>query len=151
MTDTERYEIISYLGQTKHIDKEINALSSELKKLESNKFSLGGNVISEKVQSSTSGDAPFTHIIEAIADRENEIKGKIADKTRVIISTGKLIDKIENPQIEAIMRGLYTLCHSPYIVAEENHCSIQTVYRLREQGLEELLPHFRKLVINVNE
>lgn len=126
-----------YLQQLKRLDVIINQKIKEVEDLRLQAQNAGSIEIQEKVQKSSSGNAPFIKLIEKIIDLEEEINTEIdnlVDKKHEIINQ---IQGLKNVNYISLLFKRYVEFKNLKIIACEMNYTYQYTLELHDSALKE--------------
>lgn len=128
----------AYLNRVRILNIAINSKINQLKELNEMKTAVGSPTITDDpVQTSKSGEAPYTRIVERIAEIEQEIRDGIScymdTKARII----EEISALSRPEYVDLLVRRYSNFERLEQIAYEMHYSYDHVRRLHGFALSE--------------
>lgn len=123
-----------YLGQLRHLDKEINTKLLLIEDLRARTFSIGSLDTKEKVQSS--GGLNFSDWIDNVTDLEKEIKTEIEKLINLKNKINMQINKIDNPLYRLILINHYILNYTLQEIASKHNYSYSYIKHAHGEALE---------------
>lgn len=127
-----------YLNRVRILNIAINSKINQLRELNEMKTAVGSPTITDDpVQTSKSGEAPYTRIVERIAELEQEIRDGVAAYTR---SKARIVDEIstiDRPEYVELLVRRYANFESLVEIAYRMNYSYDHVRRLHGLALSE--------------
>ena len=130
--------IEDFLKRAAHLDALIASHIAELNRYRRLAVSIGGSRPEERVCHSAPKEAPYTKWVENIVDKEREINEEIGRLLGIKLEISGLIDKVENPEWQYILRSRYIAGLPWERIAEGMGKSVSTVKRSHRNALEHL-------------
>lgn len=138
LNENDYCDVMTWLRRSRHLYDDIRLLKRELNQLNEQKLSLGGFSFEERVQHSGNGEAAYVNIVNMIADREAELRERMADQAGTLIEISRAIDRISDPRIAHAMKWRYIFNASIEQTAIEMRYSISQTKRLLNIGAEKI-------------
>lgn len=133
-----------YLNRVRILNIAINSKINQLKELNEMKTAVGSPTITDDpVQTSKSGEAPYTRIVERIAEIEQEIRDSISCYTDTKARIIEEISALSRPEYVDLLVRRYSNFERLEQIAYEMHYSYDHVRRLHGLALsafEKLYP-----------
>lgn len=128
----------NYLNRVRILNIAINSKISQLKELNEMKTAVGSPTITDDpVQTSKSGEAPYTRIVERIAEIEQEIRDDISCYTDTKARIIEEISALSRPEYVDLLVRRYSNFERLEQIAYEMHYSYDHVRRLHGLALSE--------------
>lgn len=126
-----------FLKQAYRLDELILSNQEELMKLKEMSTSIGSfDYSKDRVQTSPSGDAPYTNQIIKIIELENEIQSEIDKMTELKKAIRNAINQVENPDEKLLLRNRYLNFKTWNEIGSEMHYSLRTIHRIHQSALD---------------
>lgn len=128
-----------YLSQAYRIDQLIQSNEQELADLKELSVSISGiDTSKDVVQTSPSGDATYTRIIERIDELERVIKNDIERLLKQKLEIKKVIDSVPDNTEKLLLHLRYLQFMTWCEVCETMHVSTRTVRRIHAKALDKV-------------
>jgi hypothetical protein len=126
-----------YLQQLQKLNMLINQKTNELEDLHALSTSVSGvDYSKDRVQTSTSADAPFVKIINKIITIDEEVKEEIDSLARKKHKIINQIQALNNPKYIEILYKHYVEFKRLEVVAVEMNYSIRNIYFIHRKALQ---------------
>lgn len=143
MTDCKIQEVKEYLKRVRYQKIVVNSLNEHLEQLRMEIYSVKGYVLTDKVQSSN--HASLDDLICRLESEESEVNEALGTLIEYRRQAKELIRCEEDERIKSVLLSYYILCADSWDeVAAKMGYNVRQVFRLRDQGLEDLTAYFNK-------
>lgn len=128
----------AYLNRVRILNIAINSKINQLRELNEMKTAVGSPTITDDpVQTSKSGEAPYTRIVERIAEIEQEIRDSVSVYTNAKARIVGEISALSRPEYVDLLVRRYSNFERLEQIAYEMHYSYDHVRRLHGLALSE--------------
>jgi DNA-directed RNA polymerase specialized sigma subunit len=125
-----------YLRQAYRLDQRINSDIEEVGRLRSMAASVSSPALTERVQTSHSGDAPFVRSIEKIIELEHKIDKEIDLYVDLKNQIRSVIAKVENTDEQMVLRYRYVHNYTWEKIGNVLNADARTVRRWHGDALQ---------------
>lgn len=120
-----------------YANQTIDAEMEELNNLREKAIAIGSfDYTKDRVMSSPASDALYTSVVEKIAAREQVILNDIADQLKQKEAVRQVIDSVDQPELQAVLRYRYLSYMSFEDICKVMHRSRTSIYYLHKDALE---------------
>lgn len=139
MTD-EQLEKIAWLNRAFHAEKDVNALSSLLKRDKERAKDISANYDKNDKGKSDSRTNGMEEALLMLAETEEKYNRALTEYTRCRKEIEAAIEALHESDIKSIFKYRYVECKTMKEIAKEMHYDIKTIRRKHEKGLEKMSP-----------
>ncbi len=139
MTD-EQLEKIAWLNRAFHAEKNVNALSSLLKRDKERAKDISANYDKNDKGKSDSRTNGMEEALLMLAETEEKYNRALTEYTRCRKEIEAAIEGLHESDIKSIFKYRYIECKAMKEIAAEMHYDLSTVQRKHKTGLKKLQP-----------
>jgi DNA-directed RNA polymerase specialized sigma subunit len=125
-----------YLRQSYRLDQRINSDIEEVGRLRSMAASVSSPALTERVQTSHNGDAPFARSIEKIIELEHQIDSEIDLYVDLKDQIRSVIARVENTDEQMVLRYRYVHNYTWEMIGNVLNADARTVRRWHGDALQ---------------
>ena len=140
MTDEQFDKITAWLNRAFHAEKDVNALSSLLKRDRERAEDISANYEKNDKGKSDSRTNGIEEALLMLSETEEKYSKALADYTHCRREIETAIEGLNESDIKSIFKYRYVECKTMKEIAEEMHYDLSTVKRKHRKGVEKIAP-----------
>ncbi len=140
MTDEQFDKITAWLNRAFHVEKDVNALSSLLKRDKERAEDISANYEKNDKGKSNSRTNGIEEALLMLAETEEKYNKTLAEYTHCRREIETAIESLHESDIKSIFKYRYVECKTMKEIAKEMHYDLSTVKRKHRKGIEKIAP-----------